>query len=82
MTPAKTVTVDLREVKAVKMTCGHCGAGAEVPVGTTEPGVRRCFVWGKALDLAVLGAWRDVPEGLARLKEEQTDRLTVTVKVE
>lgn len=71
-----------REIKAVKMTCGHCGAGVEVPVGTAEPGVRRCFVCGKALDLAVLGAWQDFLEGLARLKEEQNDRLTVTLKIE
>lgn len=54
----------------------------EVPVGTAEPGVRRCFVCGKALDLAVLGAWQDFLEGLARLKEEQNDRLTVTLKIE
>jgi len=33
VTPAKAVTVDLREIKAVKMTCGHCGAGVEVSRG-------------------------------------------------
>lgn len=83
MVAQKTVTVDLREIAAVKIVCGGCRAGIEVPVAISgRVGMVRCPMCGKHFEQAVLGALEDILEGLGRLRDEQGDLLSTVVVIE
>jgi transcription elongation factor Elf1 len=83
MVAQKTVTIDLRELAAVKIVCGGCKAGFEVPVSISgRVAIVRCPMCGKYFEQAVLGALEDVLEGLGRLRREQGDLLSTVVVIE